>query len=145
MSRRETARLASQTLACARERRAQRDHLLIFSEGSRSRSGAMQRVLPAVARYLEEPFATVVPLGVWGTERIVTLEEDRAHVHAVFVRVGAAFEAAELFERSGRRRALIADAIGYLIADLLPPAYRGCYAEVPAELNDARALAGAPA
>ena len=36
-------------------------HLLVFSEGSRSRTGGMQRALAAVARYLEEPFARVVP------------------------------------------------------------------------------------
>jgi 1-acyl-sn-glycerol-3-phosphate acyltransferase len=143
MSRRETLRLAGQALANARERRAGGDHLLIFSEGSRSRSGAMQRALPAVARYLEEPFATLVPFGVWGTEKIVTLDEDHAHVHAVSVHVGRALAARELFERSGGRRALIADAIGFLTADLLPPAYRGWYAKVGPELAEARALASA--
>jgi len=37
-------------------------------------------------------------------------------------------DAAELFARAGGKRPVVADALGYLIADLLPPAYRGEYA-----------------
>lgn len=144
LPRRETLRLARATLDTARERRRAGDHLLIFSEGTRSRSGAMERVLPAVARYLAEPPATVVPFGLWGTEKVVPLDDERAHPHPVCVRFGRAIDAAELFERAGRNRAAIADAIGFLTAELLPAAYRGCYGGDDGELAVARALASAP-
>ncbi len=126
MSRRDTLELAKDTLATALERRRSGEHLLIFSEGSRSRSGAMARVLPAVTRYVEDPFGVIVPSAVWGTEKVIPLDEDYAHLHPVCVRFGRAIDARELFERAGRKRVAIADAVGYLTADLLPPAYRGC-------------------
>jgi 1-acyl-sn-glycerol-3-phosphate acyltransferase len=141
MSRRETLRLAELTLDHVRARRARGDHLLLFGEGSRSRTGRMQRTLAAVARYVEQPFATIVPFGIWGTERMVPVNDERAHSAPVHVRVGRALEAAELFERGGRRRGLLADALGFLIADLLPPEHRGCYAVPDVDLADARALA----
>ena len=99
------------------------------------------RVLPAVTRYVEEPFGVVVPFGIWGSEKLVPLAEDRAHLHPVSLRFGRAIDAGELFERAGRKRVAIADAIGYLTADLLPEAYRGCYADAAAELAEGRALA----
>jgi 1-acyl-sn-glycerol-3-phosphate acyltransferase len=141
MSRRDTLRLAALTLETVRARRARGDHVLLFAEGSRSRTGSMQRTLAAVARYVEEPFGTVVPFGVWGTERMVPVDDERAHPAAVHVRVGRAIDAALLFERGGRRRGLIADALGFLTADLLPLEHRGCYASAGDELADARALA----
>jgi hypothetical protein len=101
----------------------------------------MQRTLAAVVRYVEEPFATVVPFAVWGTERMEPVDDERAHRAPVHVRVGRPLDAAQLFERGGRRRSLLADALGYLIADLLPPEHRGCYAEAEGELADARAVA----
>ena len=141
MSRRETLRLAELTLEHVRARRVGGDHLLLFGEGSRSRTGGMQRTLAAVGRYVEEPFATIVPFAVWGTERMVPVDDERAHPAPVHVRVGRALDASLLFERGGRRRSLLADALGYLIADLLPPEHRGCYAAAEGDLADARALA----
>lgn len=143
MPRRQTLALARKTLATALERRRRGDHLLIFSEGTRSRTGAMTRVLPAVTRYLEDPFATIVPCAIWGTEKVVPLGEDHVHPHPVHVRFGRPVAARELFERAGRKRVVVADAIGHLTADLLPPDYRGCYADASTELADARALATA--
>jgi 1-acyl-sn-glycerol-3-phosphate acyltransferase len=141
MSRRDTLRLAELTLEHVRARREGGDHLLIFGEGSRSRTGGMQRSLAAVVRYVEEPFARIVPFAVWGTERMVPVDDERAHRAAVHVRAGRALEAANLFERGGRRRSLLADALGYLIADLLPADHRGCYLRAEGELAPARALA----
>ena len=141
LSKRETLHLAHRTLQTARERRERGEHLLIFSEGSRSRTVAMQRTLPAVVRYIENPSATVVPFGVWGTERIVPIGVRRIHVHRFCVRIGRSFEAERLFERPVRSRVLISDAIGFLTADLLPSPYRGFYSTPHPELAEARALA----
>ena len=141
MSRRETLRLAELTREHVRARRAKGDHLLIFAEGSRSRTAAMQRTLAAVARYVVDPFVIIVPFAVWGTERMVPVDDERAHRAPVHVRVGRALDSELLFERGGRRRSLLADALGYLIADLLPPEHRGCYAATEGDLAPARALA----
>jgi hypothetical protein len=72
---------------------------------------------------------------------MVPVDDEHAHPSDVHVRTGSAFDAAALFERLGRRRSVLADALGFLIADLLPPAHRGCYASADADLADARAFA----
>ncbi len=128
MPRREVARLAQETLLTVEERRQKGDHLMVFVEGTRSRSAAMQRVLPAAARYFEAPGTQIVPLGLWGTEHLMRLETEKVTPSEVHVRVGRVLDAVELFERAGGKRPVVADALGYLIADLLPPEYRGEYA-----------------
>jgi 1-acyl-sn-glycerol-3-phosphate acyltransferase len=128
MPRREVARLAQETLLTVEERRRKGDHLMVFVEGTRSRTAAMQRVLPAAARYFEAPGTQIVPLGLSGTENLMRLETDKATPSEAHARVGRVIDAGKLFERAGGKRPLVADALGYLIADLLPPEYRGEYA-----------------
>ena len=142
MSLREVARLASGTLEAVRTRQSQGDHLLIFVEGSRSRSGEMQSALTAVARYVEHPDALLIPFAVWGTEKLMPVSEDQVHAADVTVRLGRPVEAAALRELCARR-AMLAQAIGFLIADLLPPSYRGHYSSVGETLAPARAVATA--
>jgi 1-acyl-sn-glycerol-3-phosphate acyltransferase len=141
MPRREVARLAVKTLECVEERHRAGDHVLIFIEGTRSRTGGMQRVLAASARYYEGPGAIIVPIGLWGTENLVPLDSEKATPAQVSARAGRPVEAAKLFERADGRRPVIADALGFLIADLLPPAYRGTYRQVTPALAAARAAA----
>ncbi|MGH9884566.1 MAG: lysophospholipid acyltransferase family protein [bacterium] len=141
MPRREVARLALETLTSVAERRAKGDQLMVFIEGTRSRSATMQRVLPAAARYFEIPGTTIVPLGLHGTEKLMPLENDTVTPSVVRLRVGRAIDAAELFSRAGGKRPVVADALGFLIADLLPPEYRGDYASVTPGLQLARAAA----
>jgi 1-acyl-sn-glycerol-3-phosphate acyltransferase len=145
MPRREVARLALLVLAATAERLAAGDHVLIFVEGTRSRSAKLQRVLPASARYFEAPGTRIVPLGLLGTERLVPLETERVTPSEVSVRVGPVVDAAELLARAGGRRPVFADALGFLIADLLPPEYRGDYASATPELGEARAAASSVA
>jgi 1-acyl-sn-glycerol-3-phosphate acyltransferase len=141
MPRREVARLAIETLASVDERRAKGDHLMVFIEGTRSRSAAMQRVLPAAARYFEAADTQIVPLGLHGTEKLMPLETETVTPSVVRVRVGRAIDAGELFARAGGKRPVVADALGFLIADLLPPEYRGDYARSEPGLEAARAAA----
>ncbi len=128
MPRREVARLALETLATVEERRQKGDQLLVFVEGTRSRAATMQRVLPAAARYFEAPGTQIVPLGLWGTERLMRPETETVMPTEVHARVGRAIDAGDLFECAGGKRPVVADALGFLIADLLPPEYRGEYA-----------------
>jgi 1-acyl-sn-glycerol-3-phosphate acyltransferase len=128
MPRREVARLAQATLLTVEERRQKGDHLMVFVEGTRSRTATMQRVLPAAARYFEASGTQIVPLGLWGTEKLMRLETETVTPSEVHARVGRVIDAAALFERANGKRPVVADALGYLIADRLPPEYRGEYA-----------------
>jgi len=133
MSPRDVARLAIQTLRSAHERIDAGDRLLLFPEGSRSRTGALQACLPAVARYLEIPDLWILPFAHLGCEKLVPLEEDHVYPHGVSFRIGKPVPAARLLERAGRNRGCTADVLGFWIAGLLPPRYRGHYAEAAAE------------
>jgi 1-acyl-sn-glycerol-3-phosphate acyltransferase len=141
MPRREVAQLAMQTLESVAQRYAAGDHVLIFNEGTRSRTGAMQRMLAASARYFEVEGAVIVPLGLWGTEKLVPLDSEKVSPARVLARAGRPVDAAELFARAAGRRPVFADALGFLIADLLPPEYRGEYGAAPAALEAAREAA----
>jgi 1-acyl-sn-glycerol-3-phosphate acyltransferase len=141
MPAREIAQIASRSLEVARERLGAGDHLLIFPEGSRSRSAALRPLLPAVARYFEQGADVMVPFAHWGTERLVPIAEDHVYPTRVHARIGPGFAIAELLARCGRRRSLLSDTLGFLIADLLPPAYRGVYGEVEPGKDEARKIA----
>ena len=140
MSPREVAKLAREIFQTAAERQRVGDHLLVFPEGSRSRGGGMQPCLAAVARYLEHPNAMVVPFGMTGCEKLVPLDEDHASPSVIHAAIGTPVPAARLLELAGRRERAM-HAIGYLIADVLPEAYRGFYDGSDPKLAPARELA----
>lgn len=141
MSAREVARLAAPSLEAARERLRRGDHLVVFPEGARSRSGELQRLLPAASRYLDLAESVVVPFAMAGCERLLPIGESGLRRAKVRARLGPAVVGSRLLERSGRRRALAMHAIGFLIADLQAPARRGAYARVEGELCAAREIA----
>jgi 1-acyl-sn-glycerol-3-phosphate acyltransferase len=138
---REVARLAVGAIRIARERQRQGDHLVIFPEGTRSRARALEPLLPAVARYLGHPDSWVLPWAHWGSEQLFPIGEDRVYPSAVRVRIGTPLEARRLLDRCRGHRPLIANVIGFLIADLLPGPYRGVYAKGEGELEPAREIA----
>ncbi len=149
MPRREVARIATRTIREARRRLEEGEHLVVFVEGTRSRSGSMQRGLAAVARYLGPPARLCIPFGIWGSEKLVPVEDEQMHSARVEARIGAPLRIDELFERCAGKRPLVVDAIGFRIAELLPPGYRGMYAEARRPLRRAyeiaRTLGGAEA
>lgn len=140
MKAREVARLARRAIDTARARYALGEHLLVFPEGSRSRSGGLERCLAAVVRYCEAENCTIVPWGHIGCERLFPVGEAHVERATVRIRVGPAVAAAPLIERCRHRRQRVADAVGFLIADLLPPGYRGVYGKPRAELAPAREI-----
>lgn len=129
MAPRDVAAIAKQSLAAAAARVDAGDHLLLFPEGTRSRNGQMQPLLPAIARYLQDPDTFVLPVGITGTEHLVRLGENRVRETEVIVRLGRALPVHEMVERAGGKRAPIATEAGRAIAMLLPPGYRGHYDE----------------
>lgn len=124
---REVARAARRAIDVAHVRLAAGDTLLLFPEGTRSRSKAMQPMLPAVSRYLEFPGAVVVAAGLTGSDSLFPVD-GALRAARVSVAFGEAVPAEQLFARAGRDRRGLMDGIGRAVAALLPPSYRGVYA-----------------
>lgn len=127
LSAREVAQAARRGIEAARERLRAGDALLVFAEGTRSRTGAMQQMLPGVARYLELPGTVVLPMGLIGTEELFPVGDVSIRPARVVLAVGRPLDAGALFARAGRNRGLVMDAIGLAIAATLPLSYRGVY------------------
>jgi 1-acyl-sn-glycerol-3-phosphate acyltransferase len=127
MDAREVARAARRSIETAHDRLRNGDVLLVFAEGTRSRTRGMQPMLAAVTRYLEVPGTMVLPVGIIGTEALFPIDDDALHPVRVEVRVGQPVAAQEIRERCGVDRQAMMDDVGRAIAALLPPEYRGAY------------------
>ncbi len=137
---RDVARAARRSIVTAHERLRLGDALVVFPEGTRSRSGAMQPLLSAVARYLEGPPALVLPVAIIGTETLFPVGEDSLNPVPILARVGRAVDARALLAATGGDRRLTMDCVGAAIAGLLPPEYRGAYDDSARGLDQARRL-----
>jgi 1-acyl-sn-glycerol-3-phosphate acyltransferase len=127
MKPREAVRAVRRSILVAHERLALGEALLVFAEGSRSRSGGMQRLLPGVARYLEPPDVWILPMGLTGTDKLFPIGEDALHPVPIVLSIGRPIQATVLRAQSRGDRQQMMDRIGAAIATLLPPAYRGVY------------------
>jgi len=108
--------------------------LLMFPEGTRSRTAKIERVLPGAAFVAVRTGAPIVPVAVTGTE---TLPFDAKAAAAgrrwrgrarVTVTFGAPFRLGPGADGQRPTMAAAADEIMRHIAALLPPEYRGIYA-----------------
>jgi 1-acyl-sn-glycerol-3-phosphate acyltransferase len=140
---RELARAARQAIDAAHTRLGEGDALLLFGEGTRSRTAEMRPMLAGAARYLESPGAWVVLAGLAGPEALFPIDAATVRPARVVMRLGVPIRADALFACAGGSRRLVMDAIGVGIAELLPPPYRGAY-EHGADLRDARRVIDDP-
>lgn len=140
MNARDVARAARRSIEVAHERLGLGEALLVFAEGTRSRSGEMQQLLSGVARYLDWPGTFVLPVGIVGTERLFPVGQESLSPVRIQIRIGRPIPATMLVARARGDRRLIMDSVGVAIAALLPPAYRGAYAGDAPHLDDARRL-----
>ena len=131
MNPRDVARAARRAIQIAHERLSLGEALLIFAEGSRSRTGRMQPFLPGTARYLDLPGTWVLPMGISGTEKLFPIDGAALHPVPIEMNIGRPVLASDLQERFHGDRRLIMDRIGNDVAGLLPGAYRGVYSEQP--------------
>jgi 1-acyl-sn-glycerol-3-phosphate acyltransferase len=131
MDPREVARAARRSIDIAHDRLRRGDAMLVFGEGTRSRTCEMQPMLPAVTRYLEIPGTLMLPVGIVGTEALFPIGEDALHPVRVEVRIGRPMNADEIRERAGGDRREMMDSVGRAVAALLPPKYRGQYGAEP--------------
>lgn len=126
---REVARAARRSIEVARERLRVGDVLLLFGEGTRSRTGGMQPMLAAAARYLEVPGTWILPVGLTGSEALFPVGMTTIRPARVVLQLGPPIPAERLIGRADGDRRLVMDAIGLAVADLLPAEYRGVYVD----------------
>lgn len=122
---RESLRMAEEVLAAGQV-------LVIFPEGHRSDTHTMAAGLPGVALIAMRSGAPIVPVGISGTEQIF---KGRYGPWAPKVRLNYG-EPFTLAFSGGRRRDDLERGIETImrrIAALVPPEYRGIYADPPAE------------
>ena len=139
MNPRELARAARRSIAIAHDRLERGDALLVFGEGTRSRTTGLQRMLPGVTRYLDHPDVWILPVGIAGTEALFPIGDETVHAVRIVTRLGRPLRADELRAQTGNDRGLMMDVCGLAIAALLPQSYRGVYGDDEAGLDEARA------
>lgn len=127
MTPRDVARAARRAIQIAQERLSLGEALLIFAEGSRSRSAQMQQFLSGTARYLERSDTWVLPIGIAGTEKLFPINGAALHPVTITMSIGQPMRASDLRRRFPRDRRQMMDCVGRAVAGLLPADYRGVY------------------
>jgi 1-acyl-sn-glycerol-3-phosphate acyltransferase len=117
--------------------------VLIFPEGARSRTGALLEAKKGVSLIAKRAGVPVVPVALRGTEKLMPINDsdmggERLYKAHVVVRFGRPFRVEDLDEEiagaADARQALV-DAMMRRVAALLPPEYRGVYADAPVHLS----------
>lgn len=139
MNQREVARAARQSIDMAHERLREGEALLVFGEGTRSRTRELQPMLAGASRYLDLPGVMVMPVGIVGSEEMYPIGDDTLYPVRIVVSLGRPVDAEALRARAGGDRRVMMDAVGLAVAHLLPPPYRGAYDD-GVDLGDARAV-----
>ncbi len=143
MSPREVAIASRQSIDAALDRVRRGDALLLFGEGTRSRTRGMQPLLIGVARYLEDVDVCVLPIGIVGTDDLFPVGDEALHPARIILKIGPPLAVGALRTAAGGDRRVMMDAIGLAIAALLPEAYRGVYADAGQFAGARQALASA--
>jgi 1-acyl-sn-glycerol-3-phosphate acyltransferase len=125
---RDVARAARHALGVAAQRLAAGDVLVLFGEGTRSRTAQMQRMLAGVARYMEATSTWVLPVGIAGTEALFPIGDVTVRPARVCLSIGTPVRADRLATVTNGNRQTMMDVVGLLISELLPQPYRGIYA-----------------
>jgi 1-acyl-sn-glycerol-3-phosphate acyltransferase len=111
------------------------NNILIFPEGTRSRTGSMIQAKKGLLLIAKVTKATIVPIGIWGTEKFMPVSssgdmaaESFHHAH-VGVRVGKQLELPKKEQGEDKHlydeRALTT--LMKAISELVPEEYRGVY------------------
>jgi 1-acyl-sn-glycerol-3-phosphate acyltransferase len=138
MNARDVARAARRSIDAAHERLGRGDALLVFAEGTRSRTNGLQQILAGGTRYLDHPDTVILPAAITGGEALFPIGADTLHSVQAVTRLGRPIAAAALRTRSGGNRQLMMDCVGLAIAELLPPDYRGVFGGHTREFDEAR-------
>lgn len=111
------------------------NNLMIFPEGTRSRTGALIKAKKGVILIAKMSKATIVPIGMTGTEKLLPINtngemnKEKFHHSNIDIKIGQPISLPEKSEGEDRHeyddRCL--DHIMYEIARLLPKEYKGEY------------------
>lgn len=112
-----------------------RGRLILWVEGTRAAAPGMQRCEPGVGFLLRRVQCDVLPVAVWGSERVLVKGRTLPRRAPVTLRFGRPFTPD--LANARRDHQAVADQVGARIAALLPPEYRGVYAEAAAEIAQA--------
>jgi 1-acyl-sn-glycerol-3-phosphate acyltransferase len=115
---RDLARQALQSMRVAQDAMQAGKVVILYAEGSRSRTGRLRPFLKAVHRYLDLPGLRVVPAAITGTEAVFPVDATRLIPARVQLRLGKAIGV----EGMDPRRVL--EVAHEAVAALLPEAYR---------------------
>jgi 1-acyl-sn-glycerol-3-phosphate acyltransferase len=102
--------------------------VVVYPEGRRSWDGRLRRPHAGAGFLARRAGVPVLPVAVWGTEKVLTRGSHWPHRAAVHVRFGAPFVIPARDERGvriGNQHA--ADLMMQRVAELLPPRYRGIF------------------
>jgi 1-acyl-sn-glycerol-3-phosphate acyltransferase len=135
---RDLVRAARQSIDMAHERLGAGEALVIFGEGTRSRTRGMQQMMKGIDRYLDPPGTLVMPVGIVGSDEMYPIGDDTLYPVKIVVSLGRPVDAQQLRERSNGDGRVMLDAVGLAIANLLPPEYRGVYGD--GDHGEARAV-----
>ncbi len=106
--------------------------LVIFPEGGRTHVPGLRRALPGVAYLIDKVQAHVIPVGITGTTDDFLKRAIRGNRPTLEIRIGRPFTLPPVTGKGEERRVSRqrnADLVMAHIAALLPPEYRGVYAE----------------
>ena len=111
------------------------DSVVLFPEGTRSRTGALQPARRGASLLALKGKVPVVPVALTGTEVLLPIDDadmggELLRRSLVRVRIGDPVDAASLAAQAAEgedKRQVLVDALMRRIAGLLPPEYRGVY------------------
>ncbi len=106
--------------------------LMIAPEGGRSHVTAMRRAKPGIGYILNEARVPILPVGIVGTTADAAKAALRFRRPLLEIRIGKPIQLSPIEGRGEERRAARqrnADLVMQHIAGLLPPEYRGVYAD----------------
>ena len=111
------------------------DSVVLFPEGTRSRTGALQRARRGASLLALKGRVPVVPVALTGTESLLPIDDadmggELLRRSLVRVRIGKPVDAVALAAQTPEgeeKRQFLVDALMRRIAGLLPPEYRGFY------------------
>ncbi|NLY44508.1 MAG: 1-acyl-sn-glycerol-3-phosphate acyltransferase [Tissierella sp.] len=109
--------------------------ILIFPEGTRSRTGKMLEGKKGILLLVKLTNAPIVPMGIWGTEKFMPIEEDMGkesfHDADINIKIGEVFNLPKKADNETKTEweTNCLNDIMVRIAELLPKEYRGFYEE----------------
>lgn len=114
------------------------ESIIIFPEGTRSREGKMIEAKKGILLIAKLTKAPIVPIGIWGTEKLLPINEsgnmsdEKFNYAEVNVNIGEQFALPKKENKEDKKdyeERVIKD-IMYSISELIPEEYRGVYSKL---------------